>query len=310
MVQTLVPFDENLPAWEQAFYAFLAEKERRSGSMRTVDAYSRMLQRFFGTLGKTPEQVTGPDVFAFAHGIGPSGRKPAAITIGARLACVSSFYRFLIRMKIVTTNPCDQLERPRASPAPPRGLSADEIRRLLAAIPETPSGLRDRAIIITLALTGRRRTEVLNLKAGDIIQPGGLLYTYRGKGGKQGKRELPRPAFEAIETALAAWDQSLAEMAPNDSIWPSPSSNGRGITSGTFYANLRRYLKTAGLPPAGVHILRHSAAKLRRDVGESIEDVSRFLDHSSLATTTVYLRRLEGQEDRNWGAVAEAIGLG
>lgn len=81
MVQTLVPFDENLPAWEQAFYAFLAEKERRSGSMRTVDAYSRMLQRFFGTLGKTPEQVTGPDVFSFAHGIGPSGRKPASITI-------------------------------------------------------------------------------------------------------------------------------------------------------------------------------------------------------------------------------------
>ncbi len=90
-------------------------------------------------------------------------------------------------MKIVSVNPCDQLERPRASPAPPRGLSADEIRRLLAVISEIPSGLRDRAIIITLALTGRRRTEVLNLKAGDIIQTGGLLYTYRGKGGKQGK---------------------------------------------------------------------------------------------------------------------------
>ncbi|MBI4284070.1 MAG: site-specific integrase, partial [Chloroflexi bacterium] len=64
-----------------------------------------------------------------------------------------------------------------------------------------------------------------------------------------------------------------------------------------------------GLPPAGVHILRHSAAKLRRDVGESVEDVSRFLDHSSLAVTTVYLRRLEGQEDHNWGKVAEAIGV-
>src|SRR5437867_13345023 len=77
----LVPFDESAPAWEQAFYAFLAEKERRSGSRRTVDAYSRTLQRFFVTLGKTPEQVNPPDVFAFAHGVGPSGRKPAAITI-------------------------------------------------------------------------------------------------------------------------------------------------------------------------------------------------------------------------------------
>ena len=34
----LVPFDESSPAWEQAFYAFLAEKEPRSGSRRTVDA--------------------------------------------------------------------------------------------------------------------------------------------------------------------------------------------------------------------------------------------------------------------------------
>jgi integrase len=69
------------------------------------------------------------------------------------------------------------------------------------------------------------------------------------------------------------------------------------------------YLKRAGLPPAGAHILRHSAAKLRRDAGENIEDVSRFLDHSSLAVTTTYLRRLEGQEDRGWGKVAEAIGV-
>src|SRR3990172_1472076 len=129
-----------------------------------------MLQRFFGTLGKPPDKITGPEVFAFAHGIGSSGRKPAAVTIGARLACLSSFYRFLIRMKILSVNPCDQIERPRISLGPPRGLSAEQIRRLLAAIPETPVGLRDRAIIVTLALTGRRRSEVINLKAGDISQ--------------------------------------------------------------------------------------------------------------------------------------------
>ncbi len=307
----LVHFDESLPAWERAFYAFLAEKERRSGSKRTVDAYSRTLQRFFGTLGKPPDQVTSQNVFAFAHGRGPSGKEPASVTIGARLACISSFYRFLIRMKIVSSNPCDEIERPRVSPNPPKGLSAEEIRRLLAAIPETPSGLRDRAIILTLTLTGRRRSEVLNLKAGDIEQTGGLFYQYRGKGGKRAKRELPRPAFEAIERALTAWGRSLVDMESGESLWPSRYSalNGRGVTSGTFYANLRRYLKKAGLPPAGVHILRHSAAKLRRDAGESIEDVSRFLDHSSLAVTTVYLRRLEGQEDRGWGKVAEALGV-
>ena len=36
--------EENLVGWERALYAFLVEKERRSGSLRTVQGYSRMLQ--------------------------------------------------------------------------------------------------------------------------------------------------------------------------------------------------------------------------------------------------------------------------
>ena len=99
-------------------------------------------------------------------------------------------------------------------------------------------------------------------------------------------------------------------MSSHESLWPSPAStDGEGLRSATFYGRFRRYLAKAGLPPAGLHILRHSAAKLRRDAGESIEDISRFLDHSSLAVTTVYLRRLEGQEDLGWGKVAEVLGL-
>ena len=56
-------------------------------------------------------------------------------------------------------------------------------------------------------------------------------------------------------------------------------------------------------------MLRHTAAKRRRDAGESAEEVSRFLDHSSRAVTTTCFRRLEGQEDLGWGKVAEAIGV-
>jgi integrase/recombinase XerD len=184
----------------------------------------------------------------------------------------------------------------------------DDIRRLLAVIPDTRVGLRDRAIVLTLTLTGRRRSEVMNLRAGDLSFEGStVFYAYRGKGGKQGRRELPQPAYEAIVAWLASVGRELVMMAPDESLWPGP--NGAGITSGTFYTNLRRYLRLAGLPPSGVHIFRHSAAKLRRDAGESVEDVSRFLDHSSLAVTTTYLRRLEGVEDLGWARVAEAIGV-
>jgi integrase len=115
--------------------------------------------------------------------------------------------------------------------------------------------------------------------------------------------------LEALRAALAAFELDLVIMGPEESLWPSQSAGGSGLTSGSFYGRFRRYLKAAGLPSSGLHVLRHTAAKLRRDAGESIEDVSRFLDHSSLAVTTTYLRRLESQEDHGWGKVAEAIGL-
>ena len=49
-MKALPTLDESIPAWEKAIYAILAEKERRSGSKRTVDAYTRTLQRFFGSV--------------------------------------------------------------------------------------------------------------------------------------------------------------------------------------------------------------------------------------------------------------------
>jgi site-specific recombinase XerD len=193
MTNQIVFYTDSAEGWERSLMAFLAEKQRRSGSRRTPESYSRMLQHFFGRLRKPPDQVKSQEVFAWAHGKGLSGKEPAAVTIGARMACLSSFYKFLIRMEIVTSNPCDALERPRISHSPPRGLSADEIRRLLAAIPETKVGLRDRAIVLTLTLTGRRRTEVLSLTRNDISQEGETAYySYRGKGGKQAKREQQR----------------------------------------------------------------------------------------------------------------------
>jgi integrase/recombinase XerC len=301
--------DESVLGWDRALYAFLAEKERRSGSRRTVQAYASMLRHFFGSAGKPPDRISSADAFTWAYGVGASGKQPSATTIGARVACLSSFYRFLIRLGAATSNPCDALERPRKDQAVPRGLSADNVRTLLAAIPETPEGLRDRAIVLTLVLTGRRRAEVLSLTRGDITEEDGrTYYAYRGKGGKRGKRELPQPAYEATVLALRAFGKDMATMAPDEPLWPT-RAKGRGLTSGTFYARLQRYFEAAGLPRAGVHIFRHSAAKLRRDAGESVEDVSRFLDHSSLAVTTTYLRRLEGEADTGWAKVAEAIGV-
>jgi integrase/recombinase XerC len=268
-----------------------------------------MLWPFFAERGKTPDRVKPADVLAWVHGIGKSGRTPSATTVGARVACLSSYYRFLIRMGLVVSNPCDAIERPRATQSVARGYSAEEVRKLLAVVPDNVAGRRDRAILLTLVLTGRRRAEVIGLRAGDLGFEGeACFYAYRGKGGKRGRRELPHPAYEAICASLSDVSKELASMAPDESLWQAAARPG-GVTSGTFYSRFRRYLTAAGLAPTGIHVLRHTAAKLRRDAGESIEDVSAFLDHSSLAVTTVYLRRLESQADTSWQQVAAAIGL-
>src|SRR5437879_459978 len=54
--------------WDGALLAFLAEKERRSGSRRTSVGYSRMLFHFFGIAGKPPDQ----------------GHQPGSVRLGLR----------------------------------------------------------------------------------------------------------------------------------------------------------------------------------------------------------------------------------
>lgn len=135
---------------------------------------------------------------------------------------------------------------------------------------------------------------MLGLRAGDITLEGETaIYAYRGKGGKRGRRELARTSRRWLPRSRSG----------------RRARGRRAISSGTFYAPFRRYLLAACFAPAGLHIVRHTAAKLRRDAGESVEAVSAFLDHSSLAVTKVYLRRLEGETDRAWADVAAAIGV-
>jgi integrase/recombinase XerC len=294
--------------WERTLLAFLGEKERRSGSRPTVESYARLLWPFFERAG-SPETVAPAHVLAWAYGIGASGREPSSATVGARIAALSSFYRFCARMGVLASNPCDAVERPRTVQSVARGLNAEEVRRLLAVVPDTVAGRRDRALVLFFVLSGRRRSEVIGLIAGDISLEGETaFYSYRGKGGKRGRREFPRPAYEALCATLADAGLELASMDPATSLWQAGAGT-RGVTGSTFYSRFRRYLRLAGLQPTGLHVLRHTAAKLRRDAGASIEAVSSFLDHSSLAVTSVYLRRLEGEADRTWPDVAIAIGV-
>jgi len=286
--------------WQGVAGAWLAQVQQRTGSDRTPREYARELNRFLADLD--PREATSTHAHAFAYGPGPSGKDPSPSTVVVRLAAVSGFYDFARRMGLVDANPAAEVKRPKLRLPTPSGLDGDALRRLLKAIPDTPAGARDRAIILTMLLSGLRRQEVMNLHAGDLTQDGGrVFYNVRAKGGIERHRELPPPAFTAISTALTIQGRSLDALAPEERLFD--------VSHWGFGQNLARYGKKAKLGQITPHGLRHSAAKLRRETGASIEDVGALLGHRSIATTARYLARLEGEQDHGWHGVAAMLGV-
>lgn len=115
------------------------------------------------------------------------------------------------------------------------------------------------------------------------------------------RRELPEPAVEAIRRYWESRGRAVEDLEAGERLFP--------VSEATFYDNLKRYAKAAGLGNLTPHGLRHSAAKLRRQAGASIEDVQALLGHRSAATTSIYLQRLEGARDDGWRGVADALGV-
>lgn len=291
------PFGGLPEMWQAIAAGFLVEKAGRTGSRRTVETYGRTVRRFLAGIDD-PRDATPWDVHRFAYALDQEGCAPAPSTVAVRLAAVSAFYDFARRMRAIETNPAADVRRPLARRPQPRGLALEEVTRLLSVIPETPPGLLDRALVITAILTGLRRSELVGLRVS-VHGDGVALYEVRTKGGAVRRREMPDPAWKAILSAAAAAGRPIG----NDRATVFP------VSDATLYAHLRRHAEAAGLADVSPHVLRHTAAKLRRATGATIEDVCSLLGHRSIATTATYLGDLEAERDTGWGQVASALGL-
>lgn len=288
-------------AWGPVLAAWLAQVGKRTGSRRTPAEYAAYVRRFLAAV-PDPAAATAAHAHAFAYAPGPSGKEPSASTVTVRLAALRSWFDFLRRAGFRPDNPCDDVRRPKAGAPVPRGLSAEELRRLLAVLPDDDRGRRDRAVIVTAVLTGLRRTEVLGLTRGGLDLRGGVaFYRVRAKGGGERHRELPAPALAAVRAYWAGRGVRLDALDPGERLFP--------ISEPGFAAALKRHAARAGLAGVHVHALRHSSAKLRREAGASLEDVQAHLGHANLATTARYLARLEGARDTGWEGPAGALGL-
>lgn len=297
--------------WAGIIGAWLAEVQRRTGSDRTPTEYGRYAAHFadrLATQGRTFTEATTDDVHAFAYAPLPDrrkggalGRRPGASAVNVRVAAIRSLYDFTRRIGAVPVNPADDVKRPHLPQATPKGLTPAQLRALLDAIPDSRSGRRDRALILTAALTGLRRAELMALTAGSLTieEDGTPMYQVRTKGGKMRYRELPMPAYAAITAYLAADARPIESLGEDAPIFP--------VTSQTVYGNLRRYGEAIGVEGVTIHTLRHTAAKLRRQAGASLEEVQAVLGHASVATTARYLAQLEGSKDAGWAAAAALI---
>jgi integrase len=198
---------------------------------------------------------------------------------GEGVACVTSIAGPALKACVRTT-PRRGIRRPRREPyARARGLSAEEVARLLAAIPvESVAGLRLRTLILAYLLTGRRRSEVLSLRWRDLDLEGGF-YRYTGKGGKERQRALPPPVRLAILVyARAAGLACKPEEAVFPGRWRDQPVDGKYIGE-----QLRQAARLAGIPlERPLHTLRHSYARALRRIEAPLEAVQAALDHSNL----------------------------
>ena len=119
------------------------------------------------------------------------------------------------------------LERPKSTGAIARGLSAEEVRRLLAVVPDTVAGRRDWALLSFFVLTGRRRRRVIGLTAGDISVEGDTA-----------ARLTPAPASAHVEVGLHTLLVVGFDVAKQDVVTSLERDIERG--RGTAMSSMRR----------------------------------------------------------------------
>jgi site-specific recombinase XerD len=309
--------------WTACAADWQASLLRRSGSAHTVRAYEAAWRGFLRFSGKHPAAIGPGDLDGWLAELAQVKRGPA--TLAARLSAVGSFYAFARKRGLCEANPATAVTRPKVNPyAHAQGLSPEQARALLEAARRRGGlqGLRDHALLLTYLLTGHRQAVILGLRWGDLEMDGqSVAYHYRGKGGKEERRRLPPPVWQAIRTYLDATGRELQADSPIFTATPEGRQRGRRLPdagdgerplSDTAFASiLRHYARKAGLEPAAIHVhtLRHTAAKLRRQAGASLEEVKELLGHSNLATTAIYLNRLEAAEDPKWQETAALLGV-
>ncbi|HWE62998.1 MAG TPA: site-specific tyrosine recombinase XerD [Chloroflexota bacterium] len=220
-------------------------------------------------------------------------REYAPTTVARKIAAVKSFCHFLEQEGFIGEDPTQYIDSPRVTKYLPRAASESEIERLLAQlVGDTPSALRDRAMLELLYATGMRVSELVSLNHVDVNLEQDLVQC-RGKGDKQRMIPFGGKAREAVIRYVEHGRATLLGSRDHQALFLN--HHGERLTRQGFWLIIKSYARQAGIEKITPHTLRHSFATHLLSNGADLRSVQELLGHSSIATTQVYTHVADGR---------------
>jgi integrase/recombinase XerD len=237
-------------------------------------------------------QLDAPMIGAFLDHL-ETDRGCGARTRNTRLAAIRTFYRYCMLRHpehAATIERVLQIGPKRHERALVTFLTEPELDALINA-PDRSTwiGRRDHAIIILLAQTGLRASELTGLQCSDIHLGTGAHATTTGKGRKQRITPLTKDTV----AVLTVW-RAERHGQPTEPLFPT--STGQPLTRKALARRIAKHADHAAnhcqsLPEKTItpHALRHTAAMRLLHAGIDTNVIALWLGHEQVETTQIYL---------------------
>ena len=271
-------------------------KIERAYSFLTIKAYKEVLGRAIKFLGYGIEdegyaltswqEVGKREIRALARSFNFTldKKRHSSSSVAHSLRIMSSFFNYLIKSKIIISNPMEFITVPKAANTLPRVLSLNEIELLSEQMDgDSPKDIRDYAIEQLLFASGLRVSELVSLNLGDIDFDMKEVRVI-GKGDKQRIVPVGRSALEALQRYLSC----RATFKPVDNAF-FVNRFGTRLTVRSVSKYIKQAANKCGLEgKVTPHKLRHSFATQLLINGADLRMVQEMLGHANLGTTQIY----------------------
>lgn len=164
-------------------------------------------------------------------------------------------------------------------------LTQAEIKKLYEVAKEDNLGLRDKAMLSLYYGCGLRKNEGLGLNVQDILLEKDLILVRKGKGYRERYVPLTGNNKTDLENYLNYSRPYLLNNRKEEALLLSIT--GKRLKAA--FERIQKLQSEAGIKkPIGLHTLRHSIATHLLQSGMKLEQIQRFLGHSSLESTQIY----------------------